>query len=306
MFRIAAGNFLGDQHPVALNLIDIPPAMPALQGTAMELEDCAFPLLRDVVQTADLETGFADVDYVFLFGARPRGKGMERSDLLEANGKIFQGQGAAINRVASREVRVLVIGNPANTNALIAQHHAPDLDPSQFAAMSRLDHDRSCGQISLQANCPVSDISRVIVWGNHSPSMYPDINYCMVAGTPAREILDKDWYEGVFIPLIQQRGSQVIEARGASSAASAANAAISHMRSWALGTSKNDWTSMSVRSDGQYGIEEGLFFSVPCSCNDGVYEVVASLEFDDFGRAQVEKNIQELCAERDMVRPLLK
>ncbi len=305
IFRIAAGEFLGSQQPVALNLIDIHPAMPSLGGTAMELEDCAFPLLRDVVLSDDLEVGFAEVDYVFMFGARPRGKGMERSDLLQENGKIFGPQGQAINQVASRDVRVLVIGNPANTNALIAAHHAPDLEPSQFSAMTRLDHERARSQLAMQTGNPVAEVTRMILWGNHSPQMHPDISYCSVAGTPARELVEADWYRDTFIPMIQQRGARVIEARGASSAASAANAAILHMRDWVLGTPANDWTSMSVWSDGTYGVAEDLIFSFPCRCENSAHQIVGDLELDDFGRERLKENEAELLAERDAVRELL-
>lgn len=305
MFRIAAGEFLGDQQPVALNLIDIPPAMPSLGGTAMELEDCAFPLLRDVLLSDDLEKGFGDADYVFMFGARPRGKGMERSDLIQENGKIFGPQGKAINDFSSRDVRVLVIGNPANTNALIALHHAPDLDPRQFSAMTRLDHERSRSQLAVQTDQPVANIARMTVWGNHSPKMYPDIGYCTASGTPVRELVDTDWYREEFIPGIQQRGAKVIEARGASSAASAANAAILHMRDWVQGTPKNDWVSMSVLSDGSYGVAEGIIFSFPCQCLESEHSIVPGLELDAFGREQLKANETELLSERETIADLL-
>lgn len=305
MFRIAAGELLGRQQPVSLSLMDIAPAMPALGGTVMELEDCAFPLLRDVAATDDLERGFGEADYVFMFGARPRGKGMERSDLLLENGKIFGPQGRALNDFASRDVRVVVIGNPANTNALIALHHAPDLQPKQFSAMTRLDHERARAQLAAHTGKPVAEVVRMAVWGNHSPRMYPDIGYCSVAGTPARELVDEAWHRETFMPAIQQRGAKVIEARGASSAASAANAAILHMRDWALGTPKNDWTSMSVLTDGLYGLPEGLIFSVPCRCAEGDYAAVAELELSDFGRAQLQANAEELLAERDAVSEML-
>lgn len=305
MFRMAAGEFLGRQQPVSLSLVDIAPALPSLGGTVMELEDCAFPLLRDVVATDDLERGFGDADYVFMFGARPRGKGMERSDLLLENGKIFGPQGRALNDFASRDVRVVVIGNPANTNALIALHHAPDLQPKQFSAMTRLDHERARAQLAARTGKPVAEVVRMTVWGNHSPRMYPDIGYCSVAGTPARELVDEAWHREAFMPAIQQRGAKVIEARGASSAASAANAAILHMRDWALGTPKNDWTSMSVLTDGLYGLPEGLIFSVPCRCAEGEHAAVAELELSDFGRAQLQANADELLAERDAVSEML-
>ncbi len=305
MFRIAAGEFLGDQQPVALSLIDIPPAMPSLGGTAMELEDCAFPLLRGVSLSADVEEGFGDADYVFMFGSRPRGKGMERSDLIRENGKIFGPQGKAINDCARRDVRVLVIGNPANTNALIALRHAPDLDPRQFSAMTRLDHERSRSMLARKIGEPVANIARMTVWGNHSPEMFPDIGYCTASGTPARDLVDADWYRGEFIPAIQQRGAKVIEARGASSAASAANAAILHMRDWVRGTPKNDWVSMSVLSDGSYGVAEGIVFSFPCQCSEAEYSIMSQLELDAVGRERIKANEAELLSERDAVADLL-
>ncbi len=305
MFRIAAGELLGAQQTVALNLVDIPPAMPSLGGTAMELEDCAFPLLRDVVLADNPEEGFANADYVFMFGARPRGKGMERSDLLQENGKIFGPQGRALNDVANPDVHVLVIGNPANTNALIAAHHAPDLNPSQFSAMTRLDHERARSQLAIKTGETVAEVARMTIWGNHSPQMHPDIGYCTIAGTPARDLVDNEWYSDTFISAIQQRGARVIEARGASSAASAANAAILHMRDWVSGTPKNNWTSMSVLSDGAYGIAEGLIFSFPCRCEESGYTIIRDLELDDFGRERLKANEEELLAERDAVRDLL-
>ena len=305
MFRIAAGGLLGEQQPVALQLLDIPPALPALAGTVMELDDCAFPLLREVICTADPREAFGDADYAFLFGARPRGKGMERSDLLAANGKIFGPQGRALSEHAHRDVRVLVIGNPANTNALIAQRHAPALAPAQFAAMSRLDHDRARAQLALRTGAEVGDVRRMIVWGNHSPCMHPDLSYCLVAGRPAAELVPPEWCRDTFAPLIQQRGAQVIEARGASSAASAANAALAHMRDWTHGTPADDWVSMSVLSDGHYGLAEGLIYSLPCRCRDGRHEVVDGLELDADARAGLRANEQELLAERDAVRALL-
>ena len=305
MFRIAAGGLLGEQQPVALQLLDIPPALPALAGTVMELDDCAFPLLREVICTADPREAFGDADYAFLFGARPRGKGMERSDLLAANGKIFGPQGRALSEHAHRDVRVLVIGNPANTNALIAQRHAPALEPAQFAAMSRLDHDRARAQLALRTGAEVGDVRRMIVWGNHSPCMHPDLSYCLVAGRPAAELVPPEWCRDTFAPLIQQRGAQVIEARGASSAASAANAALAHMRDWTHGTPADDWVSMSVLSDGHYGLAAGLIYSLPCRCRDGRHEVVDGLELDADARAGLRANEQELLAERDAVRALL-
>ncbi len=305
LFRIAAGEMLGDDQPVILQLLDIAPAMDALQGVRMELEDCAFPLLAGIVCTDDAEVGFKDADYALLVGARPRGPGMERKDLLEANAAIFSVQGKAINSVASRNIRVLVVGNPANTNALITQRNAPDIDPRNFTAMTRLDHNRAKTQIALKTGRTVNDVARMTIWGNHSATQYPDLFNARVSGKPAISLVDQDWYEGEFIPTVQQRGAAIIKARGASSAASAANAAIGHMRSWALGTDGDDWVSMGVYSDGSYGIAEGLIYSFPCRCANGDWSIVQDLEIGEFSRAKMSATEQELAEERDAVQHLL-
>ncbi len=304
-FRIAAGDMLGPDQPVILQLIEIPPAMDALQGVVMELNDCAFPLLAAVETASDPAHGFAATDYALLVGARPRGPGMERKDLLSANGAIFGPQGAALNKHASRDVRVLVVGNPANTNALIAASNAPDLNPAQFTAMTRLDHNRALSQLSARTGVHYNDIRRMIVWGNHSATQYPDIAHCSVAGRPATELVDQDWYRQQFIPTVQQRGAAVIKARGASSAASAASAAIDHMRIWALGTAEGDWTSMSVSADGSYGIEPGIIYSYPVTCLGGSYEIVQGLEIDPFSRERMVATETELREERAAVEDLL-
>lgn len=269
LFRIASGEMLGKDQPVILQLLEITPALDALKGVVMELEDCAFPLLAGIVQTDDANVAFKDIDYALLVGARPRGPGMERKDLLEANAAIFSAQGKALNEVASRDVKVLVVGNPANTNALIAQRNAPDLDPRNFTAMTRLDHNRAMAQLAGKTDSTVNDVKKMIIWGNHSSTQYPDLTACTVNGKPALDLVDRDWYEGTYIPEVQQRGAAIIKARGASSAASAANAAIAHMRTWALGTDENDWVSMGVYSNGEYGIAEGLIYSFPCTCTNG-------------------------------------
>jgi malate dehydrogenase len=305
LFRIASGAMLGDDQPVILQLLDITPAMDALEGVRMELEDCAFPLLAGVVCTDDPETGFKDSDYALLVGARPRGPGMERKDLLEANAAIFSVQGKAINASASRDIRVLVVGNPANTNALITQRNAPDINPRHFTAMTRLDHNRAKTQIANKTGKTVNDVAHMTIWGNHSATQYPDLFNARVDGQAAIDLVDQDWYENDFIPSIQQRGAAVIAARGASSAASAANAAIGHMRSWALGTEGDDWVSMGVRSDGSYGISEGLIYSFPCRCSDGEWEIVQDADIGEFSRAKMTATEQELSEERDAVQHLL-
>jgi malate dehydrogenase len=277
LFRIASGAMLGDRQPVILQLLDITPAMEALEGVRMELDDCAFPLLAGIVCTDDPAVAFKDADYALLVGARPRGPGMERKDLLEANAAIFSVQGKAINDHASRDIRVLVVGNPANTNALITQRNAPDIDPRNFTAMMRLDHNRAKTQIAARLDASVNDVKRMTVWGNHSSTQYPDLHHAQVHGRSAVEQVDQAWYENDFIPTVQQRGAAIIKARGASSAASAANAAIDHMRDWALGTDADDWVSMGVYSDGSYGIAEGLIYSFPCRCRDGAWEIVQDL-----------------------------
>ncbi|MDD3651962.1 malate dehydrogenase [Immundisolibacter sp.] len=305
LFRIAAGDMLGPDQPVILQLIEVPQAMKALEGVVMELRDCAFPLLADIVATDDVNVGFKDADYAILVGARPRGPGMERKDLLEANGAIFTVQGRAINDHASRGVKVLVVGNPANTNALIASRSAPDLDPRQFTAMTRLDHNRAISQLAAKTGKPVSAIRRMTVWGNHSSTQYPDISHALVDGRPATELVDQAWVENDFIPTVQQRGAAIIAARGASSAASAASSAIDHMRSWALGTPAGDWVSMAIPSDGSYGIAPGVVYSYPVTCRDGRYEIVQNLPISAFSRARMDATAKELFEERDAVKHLL-
>ena len=305
LFRIASGSMLGDDQPVILQLLDITPAMDALGGVKMELDDCAFPLLTDVICTDDPEVAFKDCDYALLVGARPRGPGMERKDLLEANAAIFGVQGKAINNVASRDIKVLVVGNPANTNALITQRNAPDINPRQFTAMTRLDHNRAKTQLAQKSGTTVNDIRQMTIWGNHSATQYPDLHHALISDAPATADLDMDWYANEFIPTVQQRGAAIIEARGASSAASAANAAIDHMRSWALGSPDKDWVSMGVISDGSYGIEPGLIYSFPCRCSGGDWEIVEGLDISDFSREKMDATAQELTEERDAVAHLL-
>ena len=305
VFHIASGAMLGEDHPVILQMLDIAPAMDALNGVKMELEDCAFPLLEGIVCTDDPDVGFKDTDYALLVGARPRGPGMERKDLLEANAAIFSVQGKAINDNASKNIKVLVVGNPANTNALITQRNAPDIDPRNFTAMMRLDHNRAKTQIAQKTGKTVNDVSNMTVWGNHSATQYPDLFNTKVSGEAAIGLVDQQWYEDDFIPTVQQRGAAIIKARGASSAASAANAAIGHVRNWALGTDGDDWVSMGVYSDGSYGITEGLIYSFPCRCSDGEWSIVQDLEVGDFSRARMEATQQELTEERDAVQHLL-
>ena len=305
LFRIAAGEMLGPNQPVILQMLEITPALEALKGVAMELEDCAFPLLAGMVCTDDASEAFKDSDYALLVGARPRGPGMERKDLLEANAAIFSAQGKALNDNASREIKVLVVGNPANTNALITQRNAPDIDPRQFTAMTRLDHNRAMSQIANKTGSTINDVTHMTIWGNHSATQYPDLHEAKVSGRSAIELVDQDWYETDFIPTVQQRGAAIISARGASSAASAANAAIAHMRTWALGTTDGDWVSMGVYSDGSYGIAEGLIYSFPCVCKDGGWEIVQGLEINEFSRGKMEATENELAEERDAVQHLL-
>ncbi|WP_237065095.1 malate dehydrogenase [Microbulbifer guangxiensis] len=305
LFRIASGEMLGKDQPVILQLLEITPALEALKGVAMELEDCAFPLLAGIVQSDDATVAFKDADYALLVGARPRGPGMERKDLLEANAAIFSAQGKALNDAASRNVKVLVVGNPANTNALIAQRNAPDLDPRNFTAMTRLDHNRALSQLANKTDSSVNDITHMTIWGNHSSTQYPDLHQVKVGGEAAMDKVEQDWYESDFIPTVQQRGAAIIKARGASSAASAANAAIDHMRDWALGTAEGDWTSMAVFSDGSYGIQEGLIYSFPCTCKDGDWTIVQGVEINDFSREKMSATEQELAEERDAVAHLL-
>jgi malate dehydrogenase len=304
-FRIASGSMLGPDQPVTLHLLEITPALSALQGVVMELNDCAFPLLTGVVATDDVNVAFKDVDFALLVGARPRGPGMERKDLLTANGAIFGPQGKALNEHASRDVKVLVVGNPANTNALIAACNAPDLDRRQFTAMTRLDHNRALSQLAEKTGSHVTDIQKMIIWGNHSATQYPDISQCTVKGQPAVDLVEQDWYRNEFIPTVQQRGAAIIKARGASSAASAASAAIDHMRDWTLGTPQGDWVSMAVPADGSYGIREGVIYSFPCICKDGKYEIVKDLDIDDFGRERMQITNEELRDERTNVEEML-
>ena len=305
LFRIAAGEMLGPDQPVILQMLEITPALEALKGVAMELEDCAFPLLAGMVCTDDASEAFKDSDYALLVGARPRGPGMERKDLLEANAAIFSAQGNALNDNASKEIKVLVVGNPANTNALITQRNAPDIDPRQFTAMTRLDHNRAMSQIANKTGSTINDVTHMTIWGNHSATQYPDLHEAKVSGRSAIELVDQDWYETDFIPTVQQRGAAIISARGASSAASAANAAIAHMRTWALGSSEGDWVSMGVYSDGSYGIAEGLIYSFPCVCKGGDWEIVQGLEINEFSRGKMEATENELAEERDAVQHLL-
>ena len=303
VFRIASGAMLGPDQPVILQLLEIPPAMDALRGVTMELDDCAFPLLRGMVPTDDPNVAFKDADIALLVGSRPRTAGMERSDLLEANAAIFSVQGKALNDHASRDVKVLVVGNPANTNCLIALSNAPDLDPRNFTAMTRLDHNRALGQLAAKTGAAVADIAGLAVWGNHSPTMYPDLTHATVGGRPALEEVDMDWVENDFMPTIQKRGAAIIEARGASSAASAANAAIDHVRDWVGGT--DGIVSMGVASDGRYGIAEGLIFSYPVTCANGDWRIVDGLTVGDFSRSKLDITEAELVEERDEVAGLL-
>ncbi len=304
-FRIAAGAMLGPEQPVTLQLLEITPALPTLEGVVMELQDAAFPLLAGIVATDAADIAFQDADYALLVGARPRGPSMERKDLIAANGQIFGPQGQSMNRVASRDIKVLVVGNPANTNALIAQANAPDLNPRNFTAMTRLDHNRSVAQLAAKTGVHHSKISRALIWGNHSSTQYPDIRFAQVDGRPAVELVDQDWYRETFIPAVQQRGAVIIKARGASSAASAAAAAIDHIRSWAQCTAEGDWVSMAVPADGSYGIEPGVIYSFPCSCADGDYQIVQGLEIDAFSRGRMDASAAELLAERAAVEDLL-
>ncbi|GGJ46524.1 malate dehydrogenase [Deinococcus roseus] len=303
LFRIASGEMLGKDQPVILQLLEIPQGLNALKGVAMELEDCAFPLLVGIVQTDDPNVAFKDADYALLVGARPRSKGMERKDLLEANGAIFTVQGKAINDVASRNVKVLVVGNPANTNALIASKSAPDLSPRQFHAMVRLDHNRAVSQIAGKLGVPSTDVEDVIIWGNHSATQYPDPYNAKVNGKSFAEQVDEEYLVNDFIPTVQKRGAAIIEARGLSSAASAANAAIDHMHDWALGTG-DKYVSMGVPSDGSYGIPEGVVYGYPCICKDGDYEIVQGLPVNDFSRERMQATLQELQEEADAISHL--
>jgi len=304
-FRIASGDMLGKDQPVILQLLEITPALDSLRGVCMELDDAAFPLLGGTVATDQAEVAFKDADFALLVGARPRGPGMERKDLLAENGKIFGPQGRALNAVASRDVKVLVVGNPANTNALIARAAAPDLNPRNFTAMTRLDHNRGLAQLAAQIGVHSSKIQRMLIWGNHSATQYPDIRFCKVDGKSAADLVDTTWYRETFIPDVQQRGAAIIKARGASSAASAASAAIDHMRSWSSGTAEGDWVSMAVPADGSYGIEPGVIYSYPCVCKNGNYQIVQGLEIDSFSRERMTVTETELREERAAVKDLL-
>ncbi len=305
LFHIAAGEMLGPDQPVILQLLEIPAAMDALKGVCMELADCAYPLLSGVLCSSDPFEAFADADYALLIGARPRGPGMERKDLLRENAKIFSSQGRALNANASRSVRVLVVGNPANTNALIASVNAPDIAPQQFSAMTRLDHHRAIAQLADRVKVPTSLIQRLSIWGNHSATQYPDIFHATVDGNRATELVDEVWLTEEFIPAVQQRGAEIIQARGAASAASAAAAAVAHVRSWVLGTPPGDWTSMAVISDGSYGIGQELFYSYPVTCAGGQFSIVEGLEINAFSRQRMIATQTELEEERDGVRDLL-
>jgi len=304
-FRIASGQMLGPDQPVILQLLEISPALDALKGVAMELDDCAFPTLAGVIATDQADVAFKDADYALLVGAKPRGPGMERSDLLMGNAKIFSAQGKALNAHASPEVKVLVVGNPANTNALIAQQNAPDLNPANFTAMTRLDHNRALAQLAANTGKHTTDVKGMIIWGNHSATQYPDVSHCKVAGKAASAVANADWLKKEFIPIVQQRGAAIIKARGLSSAASAASAAIDHMRDWALGTPAGEWTSMAVPSDGSYGIAPGVIYSYPVTCKGGKYEIVQGLEISSFSRGLMDATDKELREERAAVEELL-
>jgi len=306
LFRIANGDMLGREQPVILQLLDLPQAQPMLRGVMMELEDCAFPLLQQIIITDDPAVAFRDTEIALLIGARPRGKGMERRDLLEANGAIFSAQGRLLNELAARHVKVLVVGNPANTNALIAMKNAPDLDPKNFSAMMRLDHNRAIAQVAQKLFQPIRDIKKMIVWGNHSGTQYPDLDHAEIRGRLVRDILpDQEWVEAEFIPTVQQRGAAVIAARGLSSAASAANAAISHIHDWMLSSHHNDWVTMSVPSDGSYGIPEGVIYGFPVTCRNGHFHIVQGLSLSELGHRHMKDSHRELLDERELVKHLL-
>jgi len=305
LFRIASGQMLGPSQPVRLQLLEVTPAMKALAGVVMELDDCAFPLVDSIDITDDPNVAFKDTNYALLVGAKPRGPGMERSDLLAANGGIFKVQGKAINDHASRDIKVLVVGNPANTNAWTCMTYAPEINPRQFTAMTRLDHNRAIAQIAQKTGATVAQVRKVMIWGNHSTTQYPDLSQATVDGKPALSLVDRGWYENDYIPKVAKRGAAIIDARGASSAASAANAALEHMRDWVAGTAGDDWTSMAVPSDGSYGIDKGLMYSFPVRCRNGDYEVVQGLPVDDFSRARMVATENELKEERDAIQKLV-
>jgi len=305
VFRIASGQLCGPSQPIILQLLEIPPAMGALEGVAMELDDCAFPLLQKIELADQAENAFEGTNIALLVGSKPRSKGMERKDLLEANGEIFTGQGEALNSKAAQDLRVLVVGNPANTNCLIAMNNAPDIPNQRFSAMTRLDHNRAITQIAHKLEIPTTDITKMTIWGNHSATQYPDLFNCKISDKSVAEVIDdQNWLENTFIPSVQQRGAAIIEARGASSAASAANAAIGHVRDWIDVTPENDWVSMAVCSDGSYGVEEGLISSFPVTCSNGDWEIATGLEIDDFSKMKIDASVQELSEERDTVSDL--
>ncbi len=304
-FRVASGQMLGADQPVYLNLLEIPAAAAALQGVVMELNDCAFRTLGKITATDDARVAFKDCNVAMLVGARPRGPGMERKDLLLENAKIFSAQGKALDAVASRDVRVLVVGNPANTNALIAQRNAPSLAPERFTAMTRLDHNRALAQVSEKTGAALAKVERVVIWGNHSATQYPDLHHATVDGKPAIPQVGESWFKETFIPTVQQRGAAVIKARGASSAASAASAALDHVHDWVLGTRDGEWVSMAVPSDGSYGIPEGVIYSYPMTCGGGAYSIVPGLSVNDFSRERIQATYRELCEERDGVKDLI-
>ncbi|MEY2590275.1 MAG: malate dehydrogenase [Acidimicrobiaceae bacterium] len=305
LFRVASGAMLGPDQPVILQLLEISPAMDALRGVVMELEDCAFPTLAGIVPTDDANVAFGDVSYALLVGSVPRKEGMERSDLLKINGGIFTGQGKALSDSAAKDVRILVVGNPANTNCLIAMNNSPDIANERFTAMMRLDHNRAIAQVAKKAGVHTTAVTKMTIWGNHSATQYPDIFHAEIAGKPAAGVIDDQaWVENDFIPTVQQRGAAIIKARGLSSAASAASAAVDHMRSWALGTPDGDWVSMAIPSDGSYGVPEGLLSGFPCTCKDGKYSIVQGLEHNDFAKARIAASVKELADERDAVKEL--
>jgi malate dehydrogenase len=304
-FRVASGQMLGPDQPINLNLLEIPPALGAVGGVVMELNDCAFPTLNKVTASSEASVAFKDCNFAMLVGARPRGPGMERKDLLLENAKIFSAQGKALDAVASRDVRVLVVGNPANTNSLIAQRNAPSLDPKNFTAMTRLDHNRGLAQVTEKSGAPLADVKKVIIWGNHSATQYPDLYHATVGGKPALSVVDAGWFKESYIPTVQQRGAAVIKARGSSSAASAAAAALDHVHDWVLGTRDGDWVSMAVPSDGSYGIPEGVIYSYPVTCKNGSYSIVKGLEINDFSREKMQATHRELLEERDGVKDLI-
>ena len=303
IFRIASGEFLGKDQPIILQLLEITPGMNALSGVAMELSDCAFPLVKEIICTDNVDLAFQNSEYAFLVGARPRGPGMERKDLLQANAAIFSEQGKAINNSASKSIKVIVVGNPANTNALIALKNAPDIDPSQFTAMTRLDHNRAQSQVADKTGSPVSSVENIIIWGNHSATQYPDLHNTMIGEKSAFDMINNDWYKNELIPCVQQRGAEIIKARGASSAASAANAAINHMRDWALGT--DNWVSMGVLSDGSYGVAKDIIYSFPCRCSNGRWDIIQDLALNDFSKEKMKDSERELLEEKEAIRELL-